>query len=74
MANWLGQASQDHGMYRQDLEVMDSNPGQIELRVRIMSIKVILESQFILVKSTKVIMHLQYIQHWPKKTSLLQLI
>ena len=31
MAEWLEQASQRHEMYCHDLEVMSSNPGQVEL-------------------------------------------
>ena len=34
MAEWLEQASQWHEMYCHDLEVMSSNPGQVELGVR----------------------------------------
>ena len=38
MAEWLEQASQWHEMYYYDLEVMSSNPGQIELGVRSASV------------------------------------
>ena len=33
MTEWLEQASQWHEMYCHDLEVMSSNPGQVEIRV-----------------------------------------
>ena len=33
MTKWLEQASQWHEMYYHDLEVMSSNPGQVELGV-----------------------------------------
>ena len=33
MAKWLEQASQWHEMYGHDLEVMNSNPGRVELQV-----------------------------------------
>ena len=32
MAKWLEQVSQWHGMYNHDLEVMDLNPGRVELQ------------------------------------------
>ena len=38
MAKWLEQASQWHEMYCHDLEVMSSNPSQVELGVRITSV------------------------------------
>ena len=41
MAEWLEQASQWHEMYCHDLEVMSSNPGRVELGVRIRSTSVI---------------------------------
>ena len=34
MAEWLEQASQRHEMYFHDMEVMSSNPSQVELVVR----------------------------------------
>ena len=34
MAKWLEQLSQWHKIYCHDLEVMSSNPGQVELGVR----------------------------------------
>ena len=34
MAKWLERASQGHQMYSHDLEVMSSNPIQVELGVR----------------------------------------
>ena len=33
MAEWLGQVSQGHETYCRDLEVMDLNPGWVELGV-----------------------------------------
>ena len=38
MAEWLEQASQWHGVSCHDLEVMSSNPGQVELGVRSTSV------------------------------------
>ena len=38
MVEWLEQASQSHGMYCHDLEVMSSNPSQVELGVRSTSV------------------------------------
>ena len=43
MAEWLGQASQGHEMYSHDLEVMDSNPSQVEIGVRSTSVYAVLE-------------------------------
>ena len=34
MAEWLQQASEWHGMYCHDLEVMSSSPNRVELGVR----------------------------------------
>ena len=33
MAEWLEQASQWHGMYCHNLEIMSSNPSQVKLEV-----------------------------------------
>ena len=38
IAEWLEQASQWHEMYCHDLEVISSNPGQVELGVRSVSV------------------------------------
>ena len=38
MAKWLEQASQGHEMCCHDLEVMSSNPSQVELGVRSTSV------------------------------------
>ena len=38
MDEWLEQASQWHGMYCHDLQVMSSNPGWVELGVRSTSV------------------------------------
>ena len=38
VAKWLEQASQEHEMCCHDLEVMSSNPGQVELGVRSTSV------------------------------------
>ena len=43
MAEWLGRASQEHENYCHDLEVMDLNPGQVELRVCSTSIECVLD-------------------------------
>ena len=42
MAEWLQQASQWHGVYRHDLEVMGLNPGWVELGVRSTAVQIIL--------------------------------
>ena len=38
MAEWLEQASQWHGMFCHDLELMSSNPGRVEFGVRSTSV------------------------------------
>ena len=45
MAEWLGQASQGDEVNCHDLEVMGSNPCQVEQKVSITSVYVVLEQK-----------------------------
>ena len=45
MAEWLEKVSQQHEIYSHDLEVMSSNPNQVELRMHSTSEQVVLEPQ-----------------------------
>ena len=45
MAEWLEQVSQWHKMYCRDLDVIDSNPSQVELGVRSSSVQILLEPE-----------------------------
>ena len=47
MAKWLGQESQGHEMYCHDLEVMDLNPGQVELGEHSTSAYFVLEQKML---------------------------
>ena len=55
MTQWLRRASQGHEMHQQDLEVMGSNPGRVELGVHV---------TFELYLKQKFTSSLYYVWHW----------